>query len=211
MDNLHLIPGVIRYRQTNQLFENVDGVLRDATDKAGPGLAIRKASRGLAAGDVDNDGDVDLLVTNMGERCDLLLNESANGNNWLTVKLAGAGGTEGSVEGEATTQPGSGGSNRSAIGARLRVVAGDLTQVQEVQSGYSYLSASDLRVHFGLGERTKVDTLEITWPSGDRELIEDIYVNGLLVVHERGRAYETDWETGAVREVRRERDDRESK
>ena len=195
LDNLHLIPGAIKYRQTNQVFENVNGVLRDASGEAGPALEIRKASRGLAAGDVDNDGDVDLLINNMGERFDLLLNEGGKGNGWLMVKLVGAARTD-------AGRAGPGASNRDAIGAKVRVVSGDLDRIQEVRSAYSYCSASDLRVHFGLGERTVVDTVEISWPSGHRERIVGVTANRLLVVHERGQATEMDWETGEARELR---------
>jgi enediyne biosynthesis protein E4 len=199
VDNLHLIPGDITYRQTNQVFENVNGVLTDASADAGPGLEIKKASRGLAAGDVDNDGDVDVLINNMGERFDLLLNEGGKGNGWLTVKLVGAARP---VEGQKVGRQEGRVSNRDAIGAKVRVVSGDLDRIKEVRSAYSYCSASDLRVHFGLGKRAAVDTVEISWPSGARETIMGVTANRLLVVHERGEVSETNWETGEVRVLR---------
>jgi len=137
-------------------------------------------------------------VNNMGERFDLLLNESNNGNSWLSIELVGAARAVLSRHLEKQLPV----SNRDAIGAKLRVFAGDLVQVKEVRSAYSYCSANDLRAHFGLGQHARIDSVEIVWPSGERDLIEGVTANRLLVVHERGKAFETDWETGDDRVLR---------
>jgi hypothetical protein len=121
-------------------FENV-------TTSAGPGFALEKVSRGLAAGDFDNDGDLDLLVTNNGQTADLLRNNSDHGNA-LIVRLVGKE------------------SSRDGIGARLRLTTGTVTQMREVKAGSSYLAQNDLRQHFGLGTNQRVDRLEVRWPSG---------------------------------------------
>ncbi len=220
LDNISLVSDQVPYKQPNQLFENVGGGrFVEASERYGPGLGIVKASRGLAAGDYDNDGDVDLLVANIAEGPDLLRNEGGNGENWLMVKLVGGArggmrdagfGNKGipsrqerrSGEPEAglpvrCTQTGvsqssgvggegSGGgvSNRDGVGARVTVVAGDLRQVKEVHCGASYLAANDLRVHFGLGKREGVDSLEVRWPSGIVDRVEGVGVNRLVVIRE---------------------------
>ena len=115
---------------------------------AGPGFAAERVGRALAAGDVDNDGDLDLLaVTNNGP-ADLLRNGGAAGANAVIVRLVGTA------------------SNRSAIGARVRATVGTATQVREVKAGSSYLAQHDLRVHIGLGAARQIDRLEVRWPNG---------------------------------------------
>ena len=113
-------------------------------DAAGPGFAPELVSRGLAAGDIDNDGDVDLLITNNGAAANLLLNEAGSAGNAIVVRAIGEK------------------SNRSAIGARLTLTVGQRRQLREVQSGSSYLGQNDLRAHFGLGQAARADRLEIT-------------------------------------------------
>jgi len=187
VDNIELVSEVYTYRQANKLYENVDrGRFVDASARFGPAMQIRRASRGLAAGDIDNDGDVDVLVANMADRVDLLRNDGGNRNNWLMVKLiGGAGGSA----------PDAGRSNRDGIGARVTVVSGDLRQVKEVHSAASYQSAQDLRLHFGLGQQ-RVDVVEVRWPSGRVEQIQDVTPNRLLVVEEGTGWREVDFSTG---------------
>ena len=209
LDNISLVSDQVPYKQPNQLFENVGGGrFVEASERYGPGLDIVKASRGLAAGDYDNDGDVDLLVANIAEGPDLLRNEGGNGENWLMVKLVGGArggmrnanfGNQGissreerrSGEGMPNPRsevggegPGDRVSNRDGIGARVTVVAGDLRQVKEVHCGASYLAANDLRVHFGLGKREGVDSLEVRWPSGIVDRLDGVGVNRLVVIRE---------------------------
>ena len=143
-------------------------------DQAGSGFSIELVSRGLAAGDIDNDGDLDLLVTNNGGPANLLLNEGPAGRsdaeaasgNALLVRVIGTR------------------SNRSGIGARLTLTTGQRRQIREVQSGSSYLGQSDLRAHFGLGSATRSERLEIRWPSGMTEVVNDLPANQILTVRE---------------------------
>jgi hypothetical protein len=152
--NGHVYPQVdahgigTRYLQRKQLFRNVDGrQFRNVTDEAGGGLLIEKSSRGAAFGDFDNDGRIDLVVTNINDRPTLLHNESAGGH-WATFRLVGTK------------------SNRDAIGAKVLVNAGGRRQLVEVRSGGSYMSHNDVRAHVGLGETARIDRVEIRWPSG---------------------------------------------
>jgi hypothetical protein len=153
------------FAQRNLLLRQVDGRFQDMKDKAGPGFSIELVSRGLAAGDIDNDGDIDLLVTNNGGAANLLLNEGGNGNA-LLVRVIGRK------------------TNRSGIGARLTLIMGARRQIREVQSGSSYLGQNDLRVHFGLGSATRSDRLEIRWPDRTTEVIRDLPANHIVTVRE---------------------------
>ena len=142
------------YAQPNQLLRNqgpdVRGQyrFRDVSSRAGAALAQARVSRGCAVGDYDNDGDADIVVTNSGQSPALLRNEEGNSRHWLTISTRG------------------GPSNRDGIGARIEVWAGGLYQVKEVRGSFSYLSQRDMRVSFGLGARTRVDSVRIHWPSG---------------------------------------------
>ncbi len=136
------------------------------TKEAGPGFVPELVSRALAAGDVDNDGDLDLLIANNGAGVNLLLNGGGNASNALLVQLEGTK------------------SNRSAIGARIALTAGQQTQTREVQSGSSYLAQNDLRAHFGLGRAERAERLEIRWPSGLKESIENLAANQIVTIRE---------------------------
>jgi hypothetical protein len=154
-----------KYGQRNLLLRNTAGRFQDVTDAAGPGFLPERVSRALAAGDVDNDGDMDLLITNNNDSPNLLLNEGSHGNAML-VRLVG------------TT------SNRSAIGARLTLEAAGQRLVREVQSGSSYLSQNDLRAHFGLGGATGAERVEIRWPGGATETVEGLRANHIITIRE---------------------------
>ena len=143
----------------------------DVSDRAGPGLKLKRVGRGCAFGDYDNDGDVDILVGNSGQRAALLRNDGGNAGNWLSISAVSAV------------------SGRSSVGARILVRAGDLHQVKEVKGSYSYLSQSDMRVSFGLGNRTVADVVEIRWPGGGLQRL--LGSGGQSVPHRRrgrGRA-----------------------
>jgi hypothetical protein len=165
IDNISQFRDSTSYEQRNLLLQN-DGAgrFRDLAAAAGPGFAIRKPSRSLSAGDIDNDGDVDLLVGNVGTAPDLLRNDGGNRSSSLIVKLVGTS------------------SNRDGIGARLKLTVGGKVLVREVKGGSSYLSQSDLRVHFGLAGASRVDRLEIRWPAGEVETLPDLEANQILTV-----------------------------
>lgn len=158
------------HRSPRLVYQNLgNGRFKEVTAQSGAGASTPKSSRGSAFGDFDNDGDVDCLVMNMNEPPLLLRNEYINKqspNNWLKIKLLG-------------TQ-----SNRSAIGARVRVKSGTHLQVQEVTSQSSYYSHNDLRLHFGMGTNQKADQIEIRWPNGLSETIKDIAVNQVVRIKE---------------------------
>ncbi len=173
MANGHVYPEIdahstdTTFLEPKLLYRNLgNGTFEDVSTRTGPGLLIRKSSRGAAFGDYDNDGDVDVLVNNMNDLPTLLRNDGGNENHWLTVKTIGTR------------------SNRDGIGARLTIFYGHERQMDEVRSGSSWASQSDLRVHFGLGSVEKVDRLEIRWPSGLTENVYNIPVNQFLVVRE---------------------------
>jgi hypothetical protein len=158
--------GTSTYLQKKQVYRNIGGGrFQDVTREVGGAVLEPKASRGTAFGDFDNDGDIDVLVVNNDERPTLLRNDTAGGR-WITVRLEGTA------------------SNRDAIGAHVTIETAGARQVAEVRSGGSYISHNDTRVHFGLGARTKVDRLQIRWPSGRIETATDLVSNQFYVARE---------------------------
>jgi hypothetical protein len=148
------------------LFRNLGGgKFEELMDQAGPGIGEPHCSRGCAFGDFDNDGDIDILVVNLNEPPSLLRNDLSGENHWLKVKLIGVK------------------SNRGAIGARVNAHYGGKMQAQEVLSQSSFYSASDSRLHFGLGPALTAD-LEIGWPNGGRETLKGVSADQLIVVKE---------------------------
>ncbi len=166
-EKVHLLNPTTTYPQQNQLFMNRGGrTFDDVSDSSGDGLLLKKVSRGAAFGDYDNDGDIDILVTNSNQTPDLLRNDTVNQNHWLVFATIGTK------------------SNRSGIGTRITISAGESTQMREVKSGGSYPSHSDLRLHFGLGESAVAEHVEIRWPSGLVEHYENIDANRFLIATE---------------------------
>ena len=170
--NGHMLDNPAQFRagashaQRKLLFRNIGSRrFSDVTSRAGPGFALEKVGRGLVAGDIDNDGDLDLLVTNNGQTADLLRNDGPGGHA-LVVRLIG-------------TQ-----SNRDGIGARLRLTAAGRTQMREVKAGSSYLGQNDLRQHFGLAEGTRAERLEVNWPSGRVDVVQDLPADHIVSVRE---------------------------
>jgi len=160
------------YRQRNLLYHNAgNGRFEDVTSLSGPGLELRRSGRGVAFGDFDNDGWLDVLINNQNDPPTLLHNEGASPNHWISIRTVGAK------------------SNRDGIGARVTVEAGGRRQMQEVTSGASYLSQNDLRLHFGLGQATTIERLEVRWPSGTVDKIENLSADQFVVIEEgKGRA-----------------------
>jgi hypothetical protein len=150
----HVYPEIEQYNLDAQflspriLYRNLgNGKFKDVSAQSGPGITARWSSRGTAYGDFDNDGDVDVLVLNMNDRPSLLRNDGGNKNNWINIKLIGTK------------------CNRTAVGARVRVVTGTHAQIDEVHTGYSVMSQGDLRLHFGLGQAKVIDSIEVKWPT----------------------------------------------
>jgi len=171
--NGHAFPEIDRkgtdlhFRQPAILYRNLrDGRFADISREAGAGIAAEHAARGLAVGDIDNDGSLEVLINNQGEAPSLLRLAVRPPGNWVLLQLTGTA------------------SNRSAIGARVRLTAGGMTQTAEVRSGGSYLSQSDLRLHFGVGTASRIDRLEIDWPSGARTDRRDLEVNRVAAIVE---------------------------
>jgi hypothetical protein len=157
----------ITYRQPRLLYRNLgNGRFEDVSARGGPGITTPNLGRGCAFGDLDNDGYVDIVVNNLDGPPSVLHNDGKNQNNWLIVKCVGTR------------------SNRSAIGARVRVVADGHAQIGEVMSGSGYYSQNDLRQHFGLGKANKVDVLEFSWPSGLKQTLRDVEANRVLTIKE---------------------------
>jgi len=155
------------HRSPRIVFRNLRGErFVDVTERSGPGALAPHSSRGAAFGDVDNDGDVDVLVMNMNEPPSLLRNDGRTGNHWLQVRLTGTDG------------------NRFAIGAIVRLTSGGRTQARAVLSQSSYYSVDDLRVHFGLGPAAAVDGLEVQWPGGRAERFVVRQVDRVVEVRE---------------------------
>ena len=154
------------YKQANSLFENRGGRLVEVSAEAGPGFALRRVGRGTSFADYDGDGDIDLFILNLNGPPTLLRNDGDHDNRYLLVRTVGTK------------------SNRDGIGARVIIHAGGQSQHAEVQSGGSYLSHSDLRLHFGLGKAERVDRLEVRWPSGVVQVLSDIAADQVLTVVE---------------------------
>ncbi len=145
------------YAMRPQLFlGDKAGRLIDVSDRAGPPWQIRRLGRGLTVGDLDNDGRLDVVIVSMNDPIALLHNETPSGDHFLTLSLEGTS------------------SNRDAVGARVAVTAAGRTQVSARFAGGSYLSASDRRLHFGLGAARIVDRVEVTWPSGKRDTYQGL-------------------------------------
>jgi enediyne biosynthesis protein E4 len=157
----------VRYKDRPVLYQNLgNGRFTDLSEQAGPALLERHASRGAAFGDIDNDGTVEVLVNHQNEPPSLLKLRKPAAHRWLTLKLLGSD------------------SNSGAVGARVKLTAEGKHSWEEVRSGGSYLSQSDLRLHFGLGEARKVELIEIEWPSGCRQTLHNLPVDQILIVRE---------------------------
>ncbi len=171
--NGHVFPEVerlgidIHFKDRSILYRNLEnGRFADVSENAGAGLLERHSARGAAFGDYDNDGLVEVLVNNQNETPSLLKQTSRPSGHWILLKLVGTR------------------SNRSALGAKVKLTAGRHTQIDEVRSGGSYLSQNDLRLHFGLGAASRIDRIEIAWPSGVRQVLEHVPGDRIVSIEE---------------------------
>ena len=155
------------YRQRILLYHNEgNGTFAEVAAESGETLSTPRVSRGAAFGDLDNDGDIDVVINNLDGKPLILRNEGGNRNNWITIKTVGRG------------------LNRDALGARVKVVSGDLVMWDEVRTSGSYLSSSDPRLHYGLGKRDRVDSIEVHWPDRNVELVQNAPINHFLTIEE---------------------------
>jgi hypothetical protein len=172
--NGHVYPEIDKYN-FDQTFKNPrlvyrnlgNGKFKDVSSEMGPGISEHYSSRGAAFGDYDNDGDMDVLILNLNDPPSLLRNEGGNKQSWIKIKLVGTR------------------CNRTAIGARVRVVTGKHAQMDEVHSGTSVMSQSDLRLHFGLGKVETVDLIEVKWPTTQKiEKFTQVKANQIITIRE---------------------------
>jgi hypothetical protein len=171
--NGHVYPEVDKnnlgsnYEEPRILYHNLGkGTFADISAGAGPGINARASSRGLAIGDLWNDGRISAVITNMNALPSLLVNQVRSANHWIAIRTVGTK------------------SNRDGIGARISVTAGARTLVDEVRSGSSYNSSSDMRVHFGLGLATKANSVQIRWPSGLQEHFDNLPADSIHTLKE---------------------------
>jgi hypothetical protein len=155
------------FKNPRLVYKNLgNGQFKDVSSAMGPGVTEHFSSRGAAFGDYDNDGDIDVLILNMNDLPSLLRNDGGNKQSWIKIKLIGTK------------------CNRTAIGARVRVLTGNHTQMDEVRSGSSVMSQSDLRLHFGLGQAQTVD-IEVRWPTTQKiERFTQVKANQIITIRE---------------------------
>jgi hypothetical protein len=167
IDNVDAFDDTTSYHARNILLRNSGrGRFENVSNTSGDGLLPKLSSRGAVFDDLDNDGDVDAVILNARREPTLLRNDSSATNHWLQIRLRGTK------------------TNRDGIGARVTVVAGDLTQIDEVHSGRSYQSDFGKRLHFGLGSRAKIDEVRVKWIGGETEVIRDVGIDRLITVVE---------------------------
>jgi hypothetical protein len=166
-DNVEKFDDTARYYAPNVLLMNTgDGNYVDVSDHCGDGLDVTLASRGAAFDDLDNDGDIDVVILNSRREPTILRNDSAKDNHWIQIRLRGVK------------------SNRDGVGAHVTVVAGDLRQMDEVHSGQGYQSHFGMRPHFGLGKRDRIDRIEVRWIGGGVDVLEDVPVDRVITITE---------------------------
>jgi hypothetical protein len=167
LDNIHLYHTEVTYKEPMLMFRNLGhGKFEKVSEQLGPDFMRPVAGRGLAVADFDNDGDLDLAVNNRGDYPELLRNDGGNANHWLEVFLIGTK------------------SNRDGVGSTLKLTSEGFTQMKQRQGGSGYMSASDPRMHFGLGQRRSIESLEIAWPSGTVNKLTNVPIDQIITVKE---------------------------
>ena len=167
VDNVKLYHSEVSYKEPLLAFHNLgNGHFEKSSDSLGPDFVHPVAGRGLATADFENDGAVGFAVVCRGDYPELMRNDGADANNWLEVLLIGTK------------------SNRDGIGSVLKLTSEGFVHTEQAKGGSSYMSASDPRIHFGLGKRTKIDSLVITWPSGQVDKLANVPINQIIAVKE---------------------------
>jgi len=171
MDNISIQNPARRYPEPNTIFRNLgNGRFEDVSAAAGPDFQVEAAHRGVAFGDLDNDGRVDMVVSVLNGPAELFHNITDNNNHWILLKLVGTK------------------SNRMAIGAQIKITTEDgKKQWNEVTTAVGYASSSDPRVHFGLGKNDKIKEIEIRWPSGIKQILNDVAADRILTIEEQAK------------------------
>ncbi len=167
LDNINLYHSEVTYKEPLLMYRNLGkGQFAKVSDSLGQDFIRPIAGRGLATADYDNDGDLDIAVNVRGDFPELLRNDGGNPNHWLEVFLIGTR------------------SNRDGVGASLKLSSEGFVHVEQAKGGMSYMSANDSRIHFGLGKRTKINSLEITWPSGQVDKLANVPIDQIIAVKE---------------------------
>jgi hypothetical protein len=173
--NIEQFDDVSTYHQRNILLLNTGHEkFVDVTDECGDGLQVNLSSRGAGFDDLDNDGDIDVVILNSRREPTILRNDSANENHWIQIRLQGVK------------------TNRDGVGARVKVIAGDLTQIDEVHSGRGYQSHYGTRLHFGLGKHGRIDRIEVRWIGGGVDIVNNVEVDQVLSVTEQNKGADTE-------------------
>ena len=166
-DNVELYDPQLSYKQSDLLYQNIGGGrFKDVSAESGPAFRIKHVGRGAAVADFDNDGDLDIVIADCGGPALLYRNDGGNRNHWLAIKARGRE------------------SNRFGLGSKVRVTAGGVTQYREINPSGSYLSTSDMRLYIGLGKETIVQRLEIEWPLGKKQVLENVPAGQILNLDE---------------------------
>lgn len=166
LDNVKEFHAGTDYAEPKTVYRNLGGRFQDVTKQLGPDLVDARVSRSAAFADYDNDGDIDVLVTNSGDRPQLLRNDGGNRNHWLEIRLIGTR------------------SNRDGIGAKVKIVVNGVTQTDEAKGGMSYQAAHDPRLHFGLGNAAQIATLNVVWPSGAFTKLTNVPADRCITIKE---------------------------
>jgi hypothetical protein len=167
IDNVKLFQPNLSYAQRDLLYENIGGGrFKDVSTESGPAFGVDRVGRGLAVADFDNDGNLDVVISNAGRPAVLLRNQGVRAGNWISIRAKGRK------------------SNAFGLGATVTIDTSEGRQVREINNVASYLSSNDVRLHVGVGAAKIIQRLEIRWPSGTRQVLTGIAVNQILVVEE---------------------------